>query len=390
MSGAFVYFFFQWLSTILAVRLAGFSEAGVYSLSSSFAGVFSVIANFGVIRYQLSDIQRRHTDGTFFAARALTCFFSLVLFLASLLFANFSKYTVSCCLAMLCFKFAESVTDVFFGTLQRFNRYAVISLSYMLKGVFPLAAFCVVLYYTNLFRAIMAMSAVYALPLALLDIPAIIRNKNFAPAVTLRDIPRLLSACFPLALAALVYPCMTFITRYTVNALYSAEELGYYSSVTVLVVVMAVLANSAWNVLVPHITKQYGEKRYGVLKKTMVKIVCAIILGGTFLTLAGFVFGGRGLALVFGEKILPYVCLLTPTFIVSTIWTAVSFFNTALAAFRKRLPLLACNMAGVALCALLVRPFVERFGMAGSCYCLIAGMGLQVVLLAAVYLNAIK
>jgi O-antigen/teichoic acid export membrane protein len=295
-----------------------------------------------------------------------------------------------CCAAMLCFKLLESVTDVFFGTLQRFDRFDVINLSYILKGVFPLAAFCVALYYKNLFFAIIALSAVYALVVALFDIPAVIRDKNLAPAVAFKDIPRVLFACFPLALVTVVYPYMTFITRYTVNQLYSAEELGYYSSVTLLIAVMITLGNSVWNVLIPRIAERYHERKYALLKKTIIKIIGIVMLAGAFLVLAGLVFGKWALALVFGEKIIPYCYLLAPTFIVSTVWTLVSFFNSALTAFGKRLPLLVCNMAGVVVCAAFVRPFVEKYGMIGSCYCLIVSMGLQAVLLLGCLLTGIR
>jgi O-antigen/teichoic acid export membrane protein len=379
-SGVFCYFFFQWLISVLVVRIAGFREAGVYSLSFSFANIFLIIANFGVIRYQLSDIQRKYTDGVYFATRAVTCLAALLLGVLTLFFTGFTPYTVMCCAAMLCFKLLESITDVFFGALQRFDRFGAINLSYILKGVFPVAAFCVALYYKNLFFATVALSVVYALVVALFDIPAVIRDKNLASAVAFKDIPRVLFACFPLALVTVVYPYMAFITRYTVNQLYSAEELGYYSSVTLLIAVMITLGNSVWNALIPHMAERYHGKEYGLLKKTIAKIIGIVMLAGAFLVLAGLVFGEWVLALVFGEKIRPYCYLLTPTFIVSTIWTLVSFFNASLTAFEKRTPPLVCNMAGVVVCTALIRPFVQAYGMIGSCYCLIVSMGLQAVL----------
>jgi O-antigen/teichoic acid export membrane protein len=359
-------------------------------LSFSFANIFFIIANFGVIRYQLSDIQRKYTDGVYFAARVVTCLAAVLLGALALFFTGFTEYTVMCCAAMLCFKLLESATDVFFGALQRFDRFDVINLSYILKGVFPLAAFCVVLHYKNLFFATIALSAVYAPVILALDIPAIVHNKNFTPAVAIRDIPRVLFVCFPLALVASVYPYMAFITRYTVNQLYSAEELGRYSSVTLLIAVMITLGNSVWNVLIPRMAGRYHERKYALLKKTIVQIIGVVTLAGGFLVLAGLVFGKWALALVFGEKILSYYYLLTPTFVVSTVWTLVSFFNAALTAFEKRLPLLVCNMAGVVVCTALVRPFIEKYGMIGSCYCLIVSMGLQAVLLLVCLLTEIR
>jgi O-antigen/teichoic acid export membrane protein len=329
----------------------------------------------------LSDIQRKYTDGVYFATRAVTCLAAVLLGALVLFFTGFTKYTVVCCIAMLCFKLLEAATDVFFGALQRFDRFDTINFSYILKGVFPLAAFCVALYYKNLFVAIIALSITYALVVVLFDIPAIIRNKNFISTITIKDILRVLFVCFPLTLVTLVYPYMAFITRYTVNQLYSAEELGYYSSVTLLIAVMITLGNSVWNVMIPHIAERYYRKEYRLLKKTIVTIIGVVMFAGTLLTLAGLVFGEWALALVFGEKIIPYCYLLAPTLIVSAIWTLVSFFNAALTAFERRIPLLVCNMAGVVVCTALIRPLVQAYGMIGSCYCLIASMGLQAVLL---------
>jgi O-antigen/teichoic acid export membrane protein len=359
-------------------------------LAFSFANVFLVIANFGVIGYQLSDIHRSFSDGVYFAARALTSFAALLLGAFTLLFTGFTTYTLMCCAAMLCFKLLESATDVFFGTLQRFNRFDVINLSYILKGIFPLAAFCLILYYKNLFFATIALSAVYALVILLVDIPAALHNKNYTPSVVFKDVLRALSLCFPLALVASVYPYMMFITRYTINQLYSAEELGYYSSVTILIAVMVTLGNSVWNVLIPHIAERYHEKNYGALQKTILKIGGIVTLGGGLLILAGFAFGRRALGVVFGDNILPYTYLLTPTFIISTVWTMVSFCNAALTAFEKRIPLLVCNMAGVVVCTALICPFVQAYGMIGSCYCLIVSMGLQALLLMGVYLYSLS
>ena len=46
----------QWLVNVLAVRLAGFSEAGVLSLAISVTSIVYVVAHFNMRNYQVSDI----------------------------------------------------------------------------------------------------------------------------------------------------------------------------------------------------------------------------------------------------------------------------------------------------------------------------------------------
>ena len=56
--GNITYFFCQWLTTILVVRLSvGFSDAGVLSLAMSLTGSFVWIANYGLRNYEVLDLK---------------------------------------------------------------------------------------------------------------------------------------------------------------------------------------------------------------------------------------------------------------------------------------------------------------------------------------------
>ncbi|GHV77524.1 hypothetical protein AGMMS49942_23450 [Spirochaetia bacterium] len=379
--GVFVYFFFQWVSTILVVRFSDFTEAGVYSLAISFTNIFAVISSFGVRGYQISDVSHRHTDGTYIAARITSNLLSWLLFIVALIFVRFSNYILLCCIAMMCFKGMESASDVFAGIMQKLNRYDAIALSNILKGLIPIIFFCIALFLKNLIWGIGAMATAYLLVLLFYDMPVIMHNKGFTRSISLQDILHILRVSFPLMFFSLVYPYMTFITRNIVKDMYSGEELGYYSSVTILIVVMLVLTGAIWTVFMPQMSALYSNREYGHLKKNMLQIVCRIAVLSIVLLIAGFLLGNMGLGLLFGKEILLYSFLLPPVIIVSSILTLVNFFNSALIAFQKRNKMLIANLIGAVFCTLLLRPLVTCFGMAGSLYCLIISMGIQLVLL---------
>ena len=60
--GTFFYFFCQWLTTILVVRISGYEDAGILSIVISFTNIFYFIALFGVRNFQVTDINHEFTD----------------------------------------------------------------------------------------------------------------------------------------------------------------------------------------------------------------------------------------------------------------------------------------------------------------------------------------
>ena len=62
--GTFVMFFCQWLMMVLVVRLSGYADSGILSLSISCGNVFLIIAAFGVKTYQVSDVKENTRQGS--------------------------------------------------------------------------------------------------------------------------------------------------------------------------------------------------------------------------------------------------------------------------------------------------------------------------------------
>ncbi|GMO37629.1 MAG: hypothetical protein Ta2B_17360 [Termitinemataceae bacterium] len=379
--GLFVYTFCQWLATLLVVRVSGFEDAGIYSLANSFVVVFCAVTSLSPRVYQISDVSHRHTDGTYIAARIITCIFSLLLFIIALSFVEFSPYVVVCCFALICYKLLEITADVFGGVLQKFNRYVCIALSYILKGIVPIISFSVVLYLKNLSFAIFAQMLTFLIIFLLYDVQVVVHHKDFTHNILLRDVPNIFLASIPLMISGFVYPSMMFITRYVINEIYSTEELGYYSSITMFILVMGFITGPMFSVFLPRISERYLHQEYTILKDIIVKVIRYIFLLGVALLAAVFLFGNFGLVLLFGNEIIPYSFLLPPIIIFSCISTIVSFFNSLLTAFQNRNQMMIANLIGIIPCTLLVQPLIVNFGMIGSFYCLMISVGIQAVLL---------
>ena len=159
--GTFFYFFCQWLTTILVVRISGYEDAGILSIVISFTNIFYFIALFGVRNFQVTDINHEFTDRDYLNSRHITSGIALILFVISLFCMRFSQVTVICCILYMIFKVFEGYTDVIFGIWQNHDGYFEILVSYIGKGILTIAGFCIGLYLFNLPIAIAIQALLY-------------------------------------------------------------------------------------------------------------------------------------------------------------------------------------------------------------------------------------
>ena len=137
----FVYFFSQWLLTVLVTRFSGYEDAGTFTLAVSFSNIFGYISKFGMRSLQVGDIQRKYSDSQYFVSRIITSVACIVPFIVTLTFCQYRKDLHYCCIAMMVYKLLEGFDDVIMGSFQRLHRYREIAISYTAKAILTLGAF---------------------------------------------------------------------------------------------------------------------------------------------------------------------------------------------------------------------------------------------------------
>ncbi|MDR2795854.1 MAG: lipopolysaccharide biosynthesis protein [Spirochaetaceae bacterium] len=388
--GSFTYCFFQYLLTIMILRMKGAEDAGVYSLSYTFTNIFATVAAFGMGNYQISDVTGRHTDGTYIAARICTSAAALVCFAAALFFADFSRSALLCCSALLLYRLLEGLAGVYLCVLQKFEDYKSIGISNCIKGGITFLAFCTALYFWELPQAVLAMSAAFLPVFVLFDIPRATRRAGFTAKAVKRDIINVLLPSFVLVLQSLTYFCMTFFTRYVIEKTYSMEELGYFSSITLIMFVLPFLTGPTLNVFIPGLSGLYAEKKYYIIRRMTFRMGICVIAATVLMSVSSLVWGRFALKLVFGEKILSYSFILMPTLIASGFLLGCGVLGSILIAMRKRVESLIAGAAGAGMAILSCPALVRHFYMNGAIYSLILAFTVQGLIMLVVILRDIR
>lgn len=371
--GTLIYFFFQWLSTILIVRLSGYADAGIYSIAISTSNIYYCVASYGIRNYQVSDVVEEFTDRDYLLIRLITILISLILFLCSIPLLHYEHYVLLCLLMYLFFKYGETITDLLFGYFQKYDKYKQIAVSYTFKGILPLLFFCATLAFKhNLLMAIGSMLVVYFLIIVFYDYGVIKNHLDFKRSQFTGMI--LLKRCLPLMLYNLMVPVLNFIMRFFIKNHFGITLLGYFSSITMLLSILSVLVSSIFVTIIPQIAILYYEKKNKEILfiiRRILSILCCLLIIGLIL---GKFFGPFVFSIVFGKEIINYIYLLPLTIVSGVLLSMVSFLNSILISVRKILNVLIAVFMTVFIYLLLIDLLINLYSMNGALLALVISL----------------
>lgn len=377
--GTFFYFFCQWAITVLVVKLGGYSNGGILSITISITNIFYMISMYGVRSFQVSDIKNRYKDGDYLLLRIITSIISSIFFGIVLFYLEYDRAIQLCMIIYMFFKLGESVTDLNFGFFQRYNFYREIGISYILKGILTLIVFCLTLYFSkNLVLTLFLETLALWFFIIVYDLKKL-KNKLNLKTRTYKVI-FLLKICFSLMLYTLILPYLNFITRYQVEKFFGTEELGYYSAITMVIVVISTLFGSIFIIIIPKISYLYKEKNIKEIIKIILKINLAIFVFSIISIIGAILLGNAVFSILFTNSIQKYMYLLIPTIITSSILGILNYLSTILISFHDLKFVLVANLIPAIFCTFLLKISIMQYGMLGSLYSLIISLFLGILI----------
>lgn len=375
-----LYFFLQWLTTVIAVRLADFETAGIYALAVSFTNLFYFVALFGIRNYQISDIEGRFSEAQYVGARIISSLAAVVSFCAAILLADFDAYALKCYSLYMVFKLGEAYTEGYFSVLQRRGQYKRLAGSYTAKAVIPFVLFAGLLRATHdLLYGILGLVIGYAAAVAIVDFLG--WEKGRQKRVDFSGSTDIFQQCLPLMLVSLTVPFMNYVTRSAVEREMNYYYVGQYSSLSSVIVVMSTLAGAVFVVLIPEVSMLAGAGRWGQIKRLFLLAAVGMVSIMAAVVVVGKVFGPAVCEVIFGPEILESISLLIPLLVTASLLMIKSFFSAMLVPLKQSRMLLIGECSGAVLCGLTAYRFTSRWGMQGANLSYLLGIALQIVIL---------
>lgn len=380
--GTFVMFFCQWLMMVLVVRLSGYADSGILSLSVSCGNVFLIIAAFGIKTFQVSDLKYKYSDSEYAGAKLVTILFTLIVGAVWVLISGYEGIEKLSIVLYMFYIMVYSYADTIYGSLQKKWRLDIAGLSMCIRNIAALIVFCVLIYFTKDIRIALVIMLVSSLAvLFIYDIPASKKKAGIDTGIRFSNVGRLILECFPYAIYTFLHTLLLTVPKLVLRGYFDKETLGIYSAVMAPVAILQVAATFVINPLSTLIAARVDEGRLRELFRIMGKCVAmlaAFLAGGI---LVSIFLGEFGLTLLYGEEIREYTFLLIPMVIVSVLTAFTILMGNLAVVIRDRLGANISGITGLAAAFAASYILIPAYGMQGASYSFIVALVIQDIIL---------
>lgn len=357
--------FSQWLLIVALAKLGTIEMVGSFTLALAIGVPVLMFGSLSLRSIQVTDGSRSYRFLEFFSVRLATALASSIAIVAIAVTARYPASVIATIVLIGAAKAVESLSDIFYGLLQREERMAGIGISMMLRGTLSVFTLGAVLWLTGSLlwgAAALLGSAVFTLlafdlprSLALLKIglPDGLREcRKFARALAntqaYRRLGRLAYAGLPLGAVLMLVSLNLNLPRYFIEHSLGLRELGIFSSLTNLLAAGNVVINALGQGAIPRLAKHFEAARMRDFRALLTAIVAASLGVGAMGVVGALLFGRQILAILYRPEYSAHweilVWLMAAAgflYVGSTLGCAV----TAVKCFTPQLPLFAVAAA---------------------------------------------
>ena len=374
---------------IIATRINGLEEAGVFSIAFSNACVLVVIGTYMGRTYQINDV--KHSDKVFIQSRKITCLLMLLVCLGMIFIFQYSVEKSLIFLIWTVYKMLEAFSDVIYGVLHKNNRLDYVGQSLVLKVVLTILIFGLL---KRIFRNLM-WASLGAWPAALLimifwDYKYYKRyrvSKDFWSVSECRDI--LKEGSF-ICITALLSTYLVNASKYAIDMYGSDSMQAVYGILAMPATAMVLVGQYLIQPLLLKMSLLYRQKEKKAFIKNIFCIEAAIAGVGVFGIICAATIGIPILGIVYGVDLSMYRIQLVIVMIGALFYGGATVLTNVLTIMNKNRVQTACYALISVVVLLVSGTIVTRTGITGAVCIYAVSMMSVLVLLALVTTLKIK
>ncbi len=360
---------------LVVKRTNGVYDAGIYSIAFAVAALMLFVGQYGLRRFQSSDINEKYTFREYHGMRFITCG---VMIIASagycfygILFRDYGwdKFTIIFLICLL--KVIQAYADVLHGHMQQKGRLDVAAKASAVRFLAELVSCCTALILTHDLLLSSVICILVSLTVLLLTSVNAARDycDTLRPSIGAGKFRMLLIEGFPLFLSLFLNMYISNAPKYAIDAHLTEEIQTYYNVLFMPAFVIQLIAYFIFNPILTTYAKLWlSEKREDYRKLCrLIRRQCLILLGLTALAvLVALTIGIPVLAFIFDLDLTGHRIDLAILMVGGGAMAYGVFFNYVITIIREQLFLLISY--GIAAIAALVLsgPFVVHAGITGA------------------------
>ena len=352
---------------IIATRVNGVDDAGVFTIAFSTACILYAIGLYAGRVYQVTELNKNITDKDFIINRLITCF-SMIIFL--ILFCVVRNYDIEKSIIFLLltiYKALEAFSDVVYGVLQKNDKLDIVGKSLFGKSLISIILFLVIDILTkNMIISIISMIIACILIIIFYDFRKTYSYIDLKIKIDWHNVLNILKKGFFVFAISFLGMYVVNAPKYSIDSFLTNDYQTIFGIIVMPATIMSLIAQFLIHPYLNKILEFYKTKNLKGLEKVLLKIIGIIILFGIIATILGYVIGTQVLGLIYGLDLSMYKASLAIIIISATLYTIGTVCSSILTTVRETFSQFIIYL-GVSIFAFIISATLTKFlGINGS------------------------
>lgn len=356
---------------IVITRTNGLEDAGIFSIAYAIASLMSFIGEYGVKKYQVSDINEKISFIDYHSHRVITCALMLV---CSIVYAltgllggqnTIRKFWVIVFVCLL--KLVEAYADVFYGRYQQARRLDVAAKTNTFRIALAMFACMVTLAITHdLLKSVVVWFVVAVITMMLSSLLVISDFSKMGIRWNADALKKITRECFPLFVGSFLLLYVGNAPKYAIDACMNDSAQACYNFIFMPVFVIGLLANFVFNPILVKLADEWSAGNIKTFRKMVFKQIMVITAITMLAVLVALTIGCPVLGWLYNAELQEYRNCLVILMCGGGMLALVNFFTVVVTVVREQKHLILGYIAVALVAKIMSNTFVSHYGIMGA------------------------
>lgn len=354
---------------IIATRLNGEKEAGIFTLCYSTACLFYIIGTYAGRTYQVTEQEKEIGDNEYVVNRFITVIAMIFIGIIFGFISDYSGLKLKILILLCVVKALEALCDVFHGILQKKDRLDVVGKSMLIRSILNVCSFFTMdLLFNDLVLSCLSLIVIDIVVLVFVDIRCSSKYKEKKKSISYKGSLRILKLGFYTFGFTLLSNYLINIPRYAIDSYLDESFQTIFGIIVMPGTFIILLSQFIIQPLITKLNEHWSNKDKIEFDSIVKKMAFSIIGVGILAIIFAYFLGIMVLNFLYGLDLSNYLTSLIIILVGTTFYALAAFLSNCLIVFRKTKIQLVIYLIVAIIGVIVSRFLVNNYAFIGGVY----------------------
>lgn len=372
--GNTIFSFSQWGILVILAKLGSPELVGLFALANAVTAPIFMFVELDLTSVQSTDVQNSHRFGDYLGLRIVLSLLGMIFVIVITQLGGYGESIAVITILVGLTRVIESISGTTYGLLTKQERLDLVARSQIIRGIAPLAAIIAAFYLVDrLDVAIFTQLLIWTITLMIYDLPNARRWQAIRPRFSIRILLSIFWVALPLGLVSGLNSFGTQVPRYAIEHFASTRELGIFSAIVSLGVIVSLFTTALSRAALPRFSYWYAQQSFDRFIYLLLRLTGVGLLIGAIGVLGATLFGKIVLTLVYTNEYAAYVDILILVMAGVGITATFTFVGTALTATRRFALMPPIHIGKILIIGIACFVLIPGYGISGAALATVIG-----------------